>query len=69
MAGLTQWELAQRSGVSRMRLSLAECEQVVLHGDEEVVVRSVLATAIAAQIARAAELQNGMCRMAQTAAL
>jgi DNA-binding XRE family transcriptional regulator len=42
MAGLTQWELAQRCGVSRMRLSLAECEQVDVHPEEETSVRGVL---------------------------
>lgn len=46
MAGLTQWELAQRCGVSRMRLSLAECGQVELHPEEETSLRGVLLAVI-----------------------
>lgn len=42
MADLTQWQLAQRCGVSRMRLSLAECGQVELRKEEELVIRGVL---------------------------
>lgn len=46
MAGLTQWQLAQRCGVSRMRISLAECGQLELRQEEEAGVRSVLLDAI-----------------------
>ena len=46
MAGLTQWQLAQRCGVSRMRVSLAECGQVELRQDEESAVRALLLEAI-----------------------
>jgi len=46
MADLTQFELAQRCGVSRMRLSLVECGQLELHSEEELAVRRVLLTAI-----------------------
>jgi hypothetical protein len=46
MADLTQWELAQRCGVSRMRLSLAECCQLALRPEEESAVRNVLLDAI-----------------------
>lgn len=42
MAGLTQFQLAQLSEVSRMRLSLAECEQLDLRPDEDRAVRKVL---------------------------
>jgi transcriptional regulator with XRE-family HTH domain len=42
MADLTQFQLAQRCGVSRMRLSLAECEQLQLRADEESAVRKAL---------------------------
>jgi len=55
MAGLTQWELAQRCGVSRMRLSLAECGQVELSAEEEADVRGVLLEVIKA---RAAQLRG-----------
>ena len=48
MAGLTQWELAQQCGLSRMRLSLAECGQLVLRAEEESAVRNVLLDAIKA---------------------
>lgn len=46
LAGLTQFELAQRCGVSRMRLSLAECGQVKLREDEQSAVRTVLIESI-----------------------
>ena len=55
MADLTQFELAQRCGVSRMRLSLAECGQLQLRQDEASAVRKVLLGVIesrAAQIKR-----------------
>jgi transcriptional regulator with XRE-family HTH domain len=55
MADLTQWELAQRCGVSRMRLSLAECGQVELRPEEETNVRSVLLELIRT---RAAQLRG-----------
>jgi transcriptional regulator with XRE-family HTH domain len=42
MADLTQFQLAQRCGVSRMRLSLPECEQLDLRPDEDRAVRKVL---------------------------
>jgi transcriptional regulator with XRE-family HTH domain len=46
MAGLTQWQLAQRCGVSRMRVSLSECGQVELREEERSAIRSVLLEAI-----------------------
>ncbi len=55
MANLTQFELAQRCGVSRMRLSLAECGQLELRPEEEVAVRRMLVGAIKS---RAAQLTN-----------
>jgi len=56
MADLTQFQLAQRCGVSRMRLSLAECEQLGLRPDEDHDVRKVLLEVIQS---RAAQL-NGV---------
>jgi transcriptional regulator with XRE-family HTH domain len=55
MADLTQFQLAQRCGVSRMRLSLAECGQLQLRPDEDSAVRKMLLGLIesrAAQIER-----------------
>ena len=46
MAGLTQFQLAQRCGISRMRLSLAECEQVELTSEELAAIRNCLFVAI-----------------------
>lgn len=57
MADLTQWELAQRCGVSRMRLSLAECSQVELRPDETTVIRKVLLDHIES---RAAQLMTAL---------
>jgi transcriptional regulator with XRE-family HTH domain len=42
IADLTQFELAQRCGVSRMRLSLTECGQLQLRPDEDRLIREVL---------------------------
>jgi hypothetical protein len=43
MAGLTQFQLAQRcASISRMRLSLAECGQLKLNVEEERSVRELL---------------------------
>ncbi len=55
MAELTQFQLAQRCGVSRMRLSLAECEQLQLRPDEDRAVRTVLLGVIES---RAAQLKG-----------
>ncbi|HEY4764487.1 MAG TPA: hypothetical protein VIH75_12475 [Candidatus Sulfotelmatobacter sp.] len=55
MADLTQFELAQRCGVSRMRLSLAECEQLQLRPDEDSAVRKVLLEIIKS---RAAQIEH-----------
>ena len=46
LAVLTQWQTAMESGISRMRLSLAECGQVELTGEEKTAVRNVLEKAI-----------------------
>jgi transcriptional regulator with XRE-family HTH domain len=50
LAGITQFALSQRSGVSRMRLSLAECGEAELDGKELARVRTVLLGAIAARV-------------------
>jgi transcriptional regulator with XRE-family HTH domain len=57
MADLTQFELAQRCGVSRMRLSLVECGQLELYSEEELAVRKVLLMAIEA---RSAQLRRAL---------
>lgn len=49
VAGLSQWSAARRSGIPRMRLSLAESGQLSLKPEEEVVLRRVLCEAIEAQ--------------------
>ncbi len=49
LADLTQFQLAQRSGVSRMKLSLAECGQLELRSEEETAVRKVLLDHIASR--------------------
>jgi DNA-binding XRE family transcriptional regulator len=46
MAALTQFELAQRCGVSRMKLSLAECGYVDLYPEEVLGVHRALLEAI-----------------------
>ncbi len=51
-AGLTQFTVAQKSGVSRMRLSLAENGQLRLTPKEEAAVRDAIHQAIEEQAAR-----------------
>ena len=41
-SGMSQWLCAQKSGISRMRLSLAETGQVELSAEEEASVRKVV---------------------------
>jgi len=41
-AGLTQFVVARKSGVTRMRLSLAECGQLRLRASEETAVRDAI---------------------------
>ncbi len=41
-SGMSQFLLAQRSGVPRMRISLAETEQIALTEEEESAVRAAL---------------------------
>jgi len=41
-SGLSQWSAARRSGVPRMRLSLAETGQLTLKPDEETALYRVL---------------------------
>ena len=42
MSGLNQYGLAGRSGVSRTRLSLAECGETELTSEEEQKIRKIL---------------------------
>jgi transcriptional regulator with XRE-family HTH domain len=56
MADLTQFELAQRCGVSRMRLSLAECGQLQLRPDEDRAVRESLLEVIESRAAQIKQL-------------
>ena len=57
LAGLTQIELSAKTGVSRMKLSLAECGQAELSESEEAAIRKALLAAIKA---RAAELEGAL---------
>jgi|HubBroStandDraft_2_1064218.scaffolds.fasta_scaffold531106_1 transcriptional regulator with XRE-family HTH domain len=56
LAGITQFSLARRSGVSRMRLSLAECGDMELTLEEAKNIHVVLLAAIQLQHARAASV-------------
>lgn len=46
LAGLSQWELSNRTGVDRSKLSLAESGYVKLNRPEQLKVRTVLAEQI-----------------------
>jgi len=59
MADLTQFELAQQCGISRMKLSLVECQQIELSPEEEAEVRSVLFAAIKTRAAKIQGLLSG----------
>lgn len=51
-ARLTQFTVARKSGVSRMRLSLAECGRLRLRPEEEEAVRQAIREGIEEQTAR-----------------
>jgi len=53
LAGITQFSLSRRSGVSRTRLSLAECGEVELNETEKRKITTFLLAAIQLQHARA----------------
>lgn len=55
-AGLTQFVVAHKSGVTRMRLSLAESGQLRLTAEEEAAVRSAIRQGIGEQAARLQQL-------------
>jgi len=50
-ANLSQYELARRSGFSRMRLSLAECGYVELCPDEDRALRTAITGAVRERVA------------------
>jgi transcriptional regulator with XRE-family HTH domain len=52
MADLTQFQLAQRCGISRMRLSLAECGEIELNAKEDSAVRKALLGVIESRAAQ-----------------
>ena len=52
LAGITQFALSRRSGVSRMRLSLAECGEAELSDKEEEKITNILLAAIQRQHTR-----------------
>jgi transcriptional regulator with XRE-family HTH domain len=54
LAGITQFALSRRSQVSRMRLSLAECEQIELNAKEAERITKILLAAIQLRHARIA---------------
>jgi transcriptional regulator with XRE-family HTH domain len=56
VAGLSQWSAARRTGIPRMRLSLAESGQLALNPEEEAALRQVLRESIQAQQARLNEV-------------
>lgn len=56
MAGITQFALSRQSGVSRMRLSLAECGETDLSPEEKERVTEVLLAAIQRQHVRIASV-------------
>ena len=55
LVGWTQFRLAQESGVSRMRISLAECGEATFTAEEDASIRKALHEAIEA---RAAEIRS-----------
>ncbi len=59
LAGLTQIQLSNQSGVSRMKLSLAECDQVELTSEEGAAVRRVLEASIRERAARMKTILSG----------
>ena len=59
-AGLSQYTIAQRAGISRMRLSLAECGEIELQPSEIDSIRKALGVEIEK---RAGKLQSTLSKM------
>ena len=65
MSGLSQFTAAHKSGIPRMRLSLAECGQIDLRPEEQSALREVLREAIEQ---RTTVLRNVLSAIAPTGA-
>ena len=63
-AGLTQFTVARKSGVTRMRLSLAESGQLRLRPEEEAAVREAIRQGIEQQATRLRHLLSGQQKIA-----
>jgi len=63
-ARLTQFVVAQKSGVTRMRLSLAESGQLRLRPEEEAAVREAIREGIEQQAARLRQLLSDQHKVA-----
>jgi hypothetical protein len=57
-SGMSQWLCAQKSGISRMRLSLAETGQVALSAEEEASVHQAVSDYIALKSREIASLMQ-----------
>jgi len=57
-ARITQWELADRTGISRMRLSLAECGYVSLTAAELAAVESATVSTAEARLQQLTQLNK-----------
>jgi transcriptional regulator with XRE-family HTH domain len=57
LAGISQFTVARKAGIPRMRLSLAECGEIELQPEEKAAVRQVLRRAIEQ---RTAALQDAL---------
>ena len=64
LAGLTQIQLAQYSGVSRMKISLAESGQMGLSSQERTTLQGVLEQALRGRITSMNKLLAGVKRQA-----
>lgn len=64
-ARITQYELAEKTGISRMRLSLAECNYICLTPEEMSAIERATLADVQERLKELSRAQNARCRTSQ----
>jgi len=64
-ARITQYELAEKTGISRMRLSLAECNYICLTPEEMSAIERATLADVQERLKELSRAQNGRCRTSE----
>ena len=65
IAGLSQFALSANIGISRMRLSLAECNYIWLTPEEMSAIERVILADVQERLKELSRAQNGQCRISE----